>query len=684
MPAQISGGGGLRKVSCAGGITGDGTVANPITVASSSRIYDVTAAPYNATGDGVTDDTAAIQAAVDAANSAGGGTVYLPNGTYIISEFDPPSAYCLNIPSNVVLEGESQVGVELKAAAAGLGSSCRPLRVMDANDVVIRRLSINGTKADQDVDEHRAAIFLWTTNRVLIEDVTLHDNCGDGIHIYIADNTVIRRVHSYDNDRKSISITGGPCNHMFVGECYFPGDTNGGLHIESEAACTNLWFENTYIGNPVVYDAYPVSIGGVSDKVYLRGLEIHGGLQIGVNAKRIRVSNCYIEAGTQIAGAPPLTIQFDVDDCIVEGCVIYQSDEQGSQDNCIRIQGAYSFGPGPERPRNIIIRNNMISTEYQSATGITLINTGSVLIEGNNFVHFHTDNLRAAVALSATDATFSPTIDTTIVRGNHTSGFYYGVQAGANAGDKVISSLAIQDNVVEKGAIATAYGWHLAAYYDVVQQLAMSGNELIGCSAYVGVDPVTTNTPFVTYPACPILIGGERGGGGSYLCSGTPESVITESVGARAVRRDSTGGTVEYIKASGDDTSTGWVPVGGVVATGSITCVAQASMADSDYMTISDGLRAPVVYEFDVAGDGVTGGRVQVNISGSSTATDVATLLKAAIETNQPGIGVTQASGVLTLAHKIAGTFANVTITENVANGGFSVTGMTGGVNPAR
>ena len=40
---------------------------------------------YGATGDGTTDDTTAIQAAFDAANTAGGGTVYFPSGTYCIS-----------------------------------------------------------------------------------------------------------------------------------------------------------------------------------------------------------------------------------------------------------------------------------------------------------------------------------------------------------------------------------------------------------------------------------------------------------------------------------------------------------------------------------------------------------------------------------------------------------------------
>ena len=39
---------------------------------------------YGAVHDGVTDDTAAIQAAINAAHDAGGGTVWLPGGVYII------------------------------------------------------------------------------------------------------------------------------------------------------------------------------------------------------------------------------------------------------------------------------------------------------------------------------------------------------------------------------------------------------------------------------------------------------------------------------------------------------------------------------------------------------------------------------------------------------------------------
>lgn len=55
---------------------------------------------YGATGDGTTDDTAAIQAALDAASAAGGGRVMLPPGTYLVSSM-------LTVPHKVQLRGHA-------------------------------------------------------------------------------------------------------------------------------------------------------------------------------------------------------------------------------------------------------------------------------------------------------------------------------------------------------------------------------------------------------------------------------------------------------------------------------------------------------------------------------------------------------------------------------------------------
>jgi len=59
---------------------------------------NVRSPPYNATGDGVTDDTNAFQQALDDVGNLGGGIVFVPEGNYLI-------ATQLSIPATTVLKG---------------------------------------------------------------------------------------------------------------------------------------------------------------------------------------------------------------------------------------------------------------------------------------------------------------------------------------------------------------------------------------------------------------------------------------------------------------------------------------------------------------------------------------------------------------------------------------------------
>lgn len=66
-------------------------------------------ADFGAVGDGVTDDTAAIQAAIDAVSAAGGGAIFFPPGTYLVYKDNPidgqtttPDDYALSIQSDYV------------------------------------------------------------------------------------------------------------------------------------------------------------------------------------------------------------------------------------------------------------------------------------------------------------------------------------------------------------------------------------------------------------------------------------------------------------------------------------------------------------------------------------------------------------------------------------------------------
>lgn len=72
---------------------------------------------YNAAGDGYTDDTAAIQSALDALEAMGGGALYFPRGTYMVQAIEANYLWLTNssnrknyaallVPSNVLLFGD--------------------------------------------------------------------------------------------------------------------------------------------------------------------------------------------------------------------------------------------------------------------------------------------------------------------------------------------------------------------------------------------------------------------------------------------------------------------------------------------------------------------------------------------------------------------------------------------------
>ena len=78
--------------------------SNQINVKTDSRLS------VKAVGDGATDDTNAIRAAIQIATSTGGGTVYLPTSDYkIVVSSNSTKASPLVIPSRVVLRGDSSI-----------------------------------------------------------------------------------------------------------------------------------------------------------------------------------------------------------------------------------------------------------------------------------------------------------------------------------------------------------------------------------------------------------------------------------------------------------------------------------------------------------------------------------------------------------------------------------------------
>lgn len=115
LNAQVSQIAAGANVTLSSATVGGVTTVTVSSTAGTATVYNVKSAPYNAVGDNATDDTAAIQAAIDAAVAAGG-TVYFPPGSY----------YCAS--GLTVNEAATTADFSPKASLIGDGPAATRLR----------------------------------------------------------------------------------------------------------------------------------------------------------------------------------------------------------------------------------------------------------------------------------------------------------------------------------------------------------------------------------------------------------------------------------------------------------------------------------------------------------------------------------------------------------------------------
>lgn len=147
---------------------------------------------FGAVGDGVTDDIVAINNAVDAAEANGGGAVFFPSGTYMVSTH-------VNMRSYVTLEGEGASSVIMAHPSSTdnvigdygpgydfdiLQPGIKNLRV-DGNKLNVQFNTRNGGQTD---DAYQNAIRLHKCKNFLIENVEVSNSVMNGISVYFLSN----------------------------------------------------------------------------------------------------------------------------------------------------------------------------------------------------------------------------------------------------------------------------------------------------------------------------------------------------------------------------------------------------------------------------------------------------------------------------------------------------------------
>lgn len=184
-------------------------VPDPVT----GFVANVRDAAYGAVADGVSDDTAAIQRAIDAVSAAGGGIVDIPAGNYMINTLHQ-TGYSYE-RAGLVLKSNIIVRMANGAVLRAIPNGERSYQIFSITHV--DNVHIMGGKLIGDRDTHIGnlgqtgyGVRITDATNVVIEDLYAGEFWGDGVFLgEDSRNITLYRVICDHNRRQGMSIVGG-------------------------------------------------------------------------------------------------------------------------------------------------------------------------------------------------------------------------------------------------------------------------------------------------------------------------------------------------------------------------------------------------------------------------------------------------------------------------------------------
>lgn len=251
-----------RAIGQLGGLLTAGVVTGAIVAPPASQAAEVTkptALPgvaaydirdFGAVADGQTLNTEAFRKAIDAATSAGGGTVLVPNGIFLTGTVQLRDNVTLHLAEGATILGSPKTADY--GSEKGNGGLALILAVGAKKIAVTGRGTINGQGGKFIIRDGAPGrphgITLFDCRDVLLRDVRVEDAASWVIHLNRCERAVVQGVRvwshaNHNNDGLDIDS----CKDVSVAQCHFDCQDDAiCLKSQSEFVCENIMVSDCF------------------------------------------------------------------------------------------------------------------------------------------------------------------------------------------------------------------------------------------------------------------------------------------------------------------------------------------------------------------------------------------------------------------------------------------------------
>jgi Pectate lyase superfamily protein len=517
---------------------------------------------FNAVGDGITDDRAKIQAAIDDAVSNNKGGILFPAGTYRVSRVTVPGgrwSLDLNGVQDFMVMGEGPKSVvKLVNTTSATGDWHVFILQNNCRRVVFKDLVIDGNRTgltNPDQQSHGIEVEPGTEDLV-VDRCILRECFGDGMRLLGKGQggPHVKRLRIENslfqtNKRSGLGIQRA-VEQIIISDCIFDSTvTDQSIDFEPSGSDgpTDLVIQGCIINHTNPTKA--VTLSGISGPDPLVRCKFSDNIVLGgpvfctdVNQLAIQ-NNIVLVTNSGTVSRIPVEVQRGGDSVIITGNLLVNDDTATG--------AVISLSEVNQRQvTRTLVANNLCFARF--GDGIHCVSSDDAAIHGNMIV----------ASASCANAIF--------IRSESSS----------------MDNISVRDNdVTVKDAGKWAFGIRIAASPHQIGHVSVIGNSIRGAAEGIrfagpgftqapvcALNRIADDVPFPfvgigELPANSIIVGGATSRGGTTLGSGAgrllaglgdPNNKLTGDVGDIFQRLDGTPGATLYVKETGNGNKTGW------------------------------------------------------------------------------------------------------------------------------